>query len=226
MAKLVGQNGGGWTPVAAADLSNNGNEFRFAGGYVATAGTMGTLHFQAGAGTTATLATAYLYLGGAPGATFVLMTAEFSISVGDNTVAIPGALSAATYSLGIQAASGILYTVTNSGSASNVGRQNLVANFPYRNPPGTMPSADVTTGHEFIIWIDGAGVAYTLPASPIAAAAAIAQSAADLQLTAASIPAGTAVVGTALLSVLAGVPQTDPPPYWPLMPGAKGRGRM
>lgn len=156
MTKLVGQDGTGWTQVAATDIGTNGSEFRFAGGYVATAGTGGTLHFQAGAGNTATLATAYAYLGGAPGATFAFMSAEFPVAVGDNTVVISWALSAVTYSLCIQAASGILATVINSGSANNLGRQNLIATFPYRSPPGTMPASDVSTGHEFIFWVDSA----------------------------------------------------------------------
>lgn len=154
MSLIVGQDGTGWTQVSATDIGTNGSEFRFAGGYSATAGTGTTFHFSAGTGNTATLATGYVYLGGAPGATFVYMTPEFSVSIGDNAVPISVALSAATYLLCIQAASGILATVINSGSAATGGRQNLIASFPYRSPPGTMPAADVSNGHEFITWID------------------------------------------------------------------------
>lgn len=157
MTLLVGQNGGGWTQVSSNDINTNGSEYRFAGGYVATAGTGQVLHFQMGTGGTATLATGYVYTGGAPGATFLYMTPEFGVAAGDNTVSISVALSAVTYSLCIQAASGSLPVVVNSGSSAVVGRQNLVANFPYRSPPGTMPASDVSTGHEFIIWIDSAG---------------------------------------------------------------------
>jgi len=167
MTKLVGQDGTGWTQVSSFEIGTTGSEYRVAGGYVATAGVGTTLHFQMGTGGTATLATAYVYSGSGPGATFLYMTPEFSVAPGDNTVGISVALSAATYLLCIQAASGSLPVVINSGSASNVGRQNLVSSFPYRTPPGTMPTANVASGREFIIWISG-GIAYSLSAAPIA----------------------------------------------------------
>lgn len=155
MSRILGQDGAGWTQVSSNDINTNGSEYRFAGGYVATAGTGTTFHFQMGTGGTATLATGYVYVGGAPGATFLYMTTEFSVAAGDNAVAISVALTAQTYSLCIQASSGSLPVIINSGSANNLGRQNLVASFPYRSPPGTLPASDVSTGHEFIIWIDG-----------------------------------------------------------------------
>lgn len=229
MTQLAGQNGAGWTPVNSNDFGASQSELRVAGGYTAIAGAMATFHVTVGATGSALLATGYVYSGSGPGATLVGMSAEFDVSTtGDKAAAIAGSLSVGPVLLCVQCATGVFLTVTNSGSANNVGRTVLIANFPYRSPPATMPPSDTSVGHEFICWVDGTQGTntYVLPASPVTAAAAIAQSSVDVQLTAATLPAGASVVGSALLSVLAGVPQTDPPPYWPLMPGAKGRGRM
>lgn len=159
MTRLFGVSSFG-TPVSATDLSGDSYALRFAGGYTAIAGTMVTAHvtisIAAAAGHKARI---YVYSGGAPGATFVAMSAEFLIdSTGDKTAAISGAISAGTYSLEVQgdAGSGTAWgTMIQSGSASNLGRQNTPANFPYGAAPGALPASDVSAGHEFIGWIDG-----------------------------------------------------------------------
>lgn len=159
MTLLVGQDGTGWTIVGTADMSTGSAAIRITGGYVAVAsGTMTQVHVTVQGLISGTFATAYVYSGGAPGATFLAMSDEFDVSTtGDKTANIAGAIvSGNTYSLIVQCSGGNTFqTAMNSGSSNAVMRQNLVANFPYRSAPGTLPAADSSTGHEFIIWIEG-----------------------------------------------------------------------
>src|SRR6266404_1425556 len=99
MTKLVGQDGSGWTQVAGNDPATGSAEFRIAGGYVAIAGTMSTVHVVVGgAGVAGHKATAYVYIGSGPGATFLAMSDEFLIdSTGEKIANISGTLNAGTY---------------------------------------------------------------------------------------------------------------------------------
>jgi hypothetical protein len=158
MTKLVGQDGGGWTIVNQTEPGAGGSCWYFAAGYVAVAtGTATNFHVTVQTTSSAALATAYLYAGAGVGATLVATSAEFSVSsTGDKTPAVSASITAGnTYTLVLQPASGFFGVATNSGSNGFVDNQNLVANFPYRAAPGTIPARDSQSGQEFVIWIDG-----------------------------------------------------------------------
>lgn len=162
MTQLVGVSSFG-TPVNVSNFATNGNATRSSAGYIAISGIMQTAHVQVGiAGTASQKGTIYVYSGAGPGALLVATSAEFATdTTGDLTAAISGTLSAGTYTLEFQtnAVGTACQNVVQSGSSGANNRQNTAANFPYRAAPGTMPAADVSTGQEFIIWIDGVGTA-------------------------------------------------------------------
>jgi hypothetical protein len=156
MTKLVGQDATGWTVIGANPFGTGGNAIYYKNGYTAIAGTMTTLHVTVEVTAGATLATGYIYSGIGVGATWVATSAEFSVSTtGDKTAAISGTLNPGPYTLVLQTSSGSFQVAVNTGSNSFQDNQNVVANFPYRSPPGTLPSVDQNSGQEFIIWIDG-----------------------------------------------------------------------
>lgn len=142
--------------------------YRIGGGYVATAGTMSTVHVVVGTAAPAGhKATVYVYTGGGVGSTFLAMSDEFPIdSTGEKTANISGTLTAITYSLCVQgnAGSTLFRLIANSGSDNSVGR-NYTSGITYRSPPGTMPTENTDSGQEFIIWVDGTPPTSTLTAN-------------------------------------------------------------
>jgi hypothetical protein len=157
MTLLVGQNGGSFgTPIGANPWGTGGNAIYYKNGYTAVAGAMTNLHFTVQATASATLATGYVYSGTGPGASFVAMSAEVSVTTtGDKAPAISGSLVVGPYILIVQTSAGSFQVTVNSGSNSFQDNQNVVANFPYRGPPSTLPALDNNSGQEFVIWIDG-----------------------------------------------------------------------
>ena len=156
MTLLAGQNGGTWAIIGANPWGTGGNAIYYKNGYTAIAGAMTALHFTVQATASATLATGYVYSGTGPGATFVAMSAEVSVSTtGDKAPAISGSLGVGPYTLILQTSSGSFQVAVNTGSNTFQDNQNVVANFPYRGPPTTLPALDNNSGQEFVIWVDG-----------------------------------------------------------------------
>jgi hypothetical protein len=161
---IFGQNGVGWNPTPANDFVGSGYMLRITGGYLPVTGIVRFIHVFVMPGGSATKATLYVYAGpnGGTGDSFVAMSPEFDVSQpGEKVVpidftAVPDGPPTRKYSICIQPASGGITMPTNSGSPSNVGRQNLPATFPYRVPPPIMPSNDNSVGHEFQAWAEGA----------------------------------------------------------------------
>jgi hypothetical protein len=156
MSKLVGQDGTGWTIVGANPWGTGGNAIYYKNGYSAIAGTMTNLHFTVQATAGATLATGYVYSGVGPGASFVAMSNEISVSTtGDKAPAISGSLLVGPYTIILQTSAGSFQCAVNSGSNNFQDNQNTTVNFPYRGPPSTLPALDNNSGQEFVIWVDG-----------------------------------------------------------------------
>ena len=156
MTLLVGQNGNGWTIIGANPWGTGGNAIYYKNGYTAVAGAMTNLHFTVQATASATLATGYVYSGVGPGASFVAMSNEISVTTtGDKAPAISGSLLVGPYTLIVQTSAGSFQCAVNTGSNAFQDNQNVVANFPYRGPPSTLPALDSTSGQEFVIWVDG-----------------------------------------------------------------------
>src|ERR1700674_4093134 len=132
MTLLVGQNGNGWTIIGANPWGTGGNAIYYKNGYTAIAGAMATINVTVQATASATLATVYVYSGTGVGASFVAMSAEFSVSTtGAKTAAISGVLSAGPYTLVLQTPSGSFQVAVNSGSSLSADNQNNLASFPY-----------------------------------------------------------------------------------------------
>ncbi len=221
--KLAGQDGTGWTQVSGGVPGTTASAYRIANGYTAIAGVMSTIHVVvAVAAPAGHKATTYVYTGTGPGATFLAMSDEFLIdSIGEKIANIVGSLVLTSYLLVVQGDAGStgLQVTVNSGSSNTVGRENFAASFPYRSPPGTYPAVNVSSGQEFIIWIDGtptpSGTAYSLSAAPIATAAT-AKTIPDLHrgphstLSAAAIAANAAIAPSFSFGLLS-LPPPPPP---------------
>jgi len=159
MSFLVGQQGGGWTQVAASITQTAGNACYFNAGYLAAAtGTMAAAHIQALGTSTTSSCVVYVYSGVVGGTTSLLATSGvINISAnGDCFASISGAITGgALYTLMVQPPSGRISAAINSGSNNFKCNQNLGTTITYNSPPASIPPDDVNAGAEFIVWIDG-----------------------------------------------------------------------
>lgn len=164
MAKIIGQDGGGWTQVSSNDFANSGGAIAFAAGYIPLFnGNITSINVQFGsAGGGASQFKVGLYQGASPstgGAT--LLAASGLGSIVANTlvnVAIASTLlsTGLTYSLWLSMTTSSFNTVINSGSSAFADSQYTAAHFPNSTLPSTTSNPrDSNTGHEFIIWGDG-----------------------------------------------------------------------
>jgi hypothetical protein len=156
MAFLIGQQGTGWTNTFTTQGSGGESLYYAAGGgYTTGGGVMGTAYVYTGGAVTASTLIVVIY--NSSNNAYVQQSSPISANSGTGlqSAAITGTLPAGSYFLDVIPNSGYWNYCYNSGSSAFATDYNTAANNPYSSPLSTLPAADGTIGHEFIVWIDG-----------------------------------------------------------------------
>jgi hypothetical protein len=169
VSKILGQDGTGWTLTNATDQSFGAGAFGFAAGYVPLFnGNVTSFNVLFGTGSSASTFQVCLFLGASPstgGATLLVTSASGTVAASTlvNVSCAPTAVSTAnTYTLFLSTSSGSANTQFNSGASAFADSQYNSTHFPFATPPATtFNPRDAGTGHEFVIWADGAAAGPT-----------------------------------------------------------------
>jgi hypothetical protein len=117
---------------------------------------MGTAYVQTGTAVTANNLIVVVYNSSTRALVAQSSAMSASAGTGLQSAAISGTLVGGTqYFLDVLCDSGYWNSCYNSGSSAFQVDYNTAANNPYSSPLTTLPTADGTLGHEFIVWIDG-----------------------------------------------------------------------
>lgn len=165
MAKIWGQDGGGWTQIDAVVQGVGGEAFAFAAGYAALfTGNITSFKVWSGSGGTSSTVHVVLYTPGSPstgGAALVGVSDVVTAPNNDTLLTIPcttpiPVVNGQIYCGFEQPSTGTCESAVNSGSSAFVVSQYTSAHFPFASPPNPTPNPrDSGTGQEFLLWADG-----------------------------------------------------------------------
>lgn len=157
MAKLLGQDGTGWTRVEEGEQSSAGNATVYnvvGSGYAGTPGTATSASIDFGTNAAGTAGNVKIVVYDASG-NLVATSAAIAATSGLQSGSISFAVTSQNYGLVVVPDTGYFNVIRNSGSSNFSNQQFVAAHFSYASPPSVRPAADTSTGAQFIVYISG-----------------------------------------------------------------------